>query len=168
MLLRAGFGHRRLQLLETGSRMLRIHFRAQCRDLMLQVMCQAPNRFDVFLGRQIFLMLTFQLRVYGGQFGARSHATGLLLLRIQNRETAEIHQSANIEHLLAHRARKWRIGGYEAQIAHGERHNGDGGRANRQLCGSGRRSITGKIPTLDQPCYGEACGIHYCQHHRGH
>ena len=43
--------------------MLRIDFGAQCRDLMLQIVREPTERFDVLLRLQVLLMLAFQLRV---------------------------------------------------------------------------------------------------------
>ena len=63
MLLRAVALHGLLQLLEAGRGMLRIDFGTQCGDLMLQIVCNPTQRFDIFLRLQIFLMLAFQLRV---------------------------------------------------------------------------------------------------------
>ena len=38
---------------------------------MLQIMRKPPDRLDILLGRQILLMLAFQLSVDGRQLGAR-------------------------------------------------------------------------------------------------
>ena len=63
MLLRTVSLYRFFQLFESCGRMLRIDLCAQCRDLMLQIMRKTAQRFDIFLGLQILLMLAFQLRV---------------------------------------------------------------------------------------------------------
>jgi hypothetical protein len=109
MLLRAVALHGLFQLLEAGCGMLWIDFGTQCGDLMLQIVCKAAQRFDVFLRLKIFLMLAFQLRVDRREFRVRFDATRLLLLRVQNRETAEINQRANVEDLLADRTGKRRV-----------------------------------------------------------
>ena len=156
MLLRAVALHGLLQLLEASRGMLRIDFGTQCGDLMLQIVCNPAQRFDIFLRLQVFLMLAFQLRVDGRKFRVRFDATCLLLLRVQNRETAEINQRANVENLLADRTGKWRVRRHEAQVAHGERDDHNGHRRNRG--GSGRQSRRGlaEIAAFNQPSQTEA------------
>ena len=156
MLLRAVALHGLLQLLEASRGMLRIDFGTQCGDLMLQIVRKPAQRFDIFLRLQVFLMLAFQLRVDGRKFRVRFDATCLLLLRVQNRETAEINQRANVENLLADRTGKRRVRRYETQIAHGECDDHDGHRRNRG--GSGRQSRRGlaEIAAFNQPSQTEA------------
>lgn len=113
---------------------------------MLQIMRKTAQRFDIFLGLQILLMLAFQLRVDRCELRVRLDAPYLLLLRIQNRKTAEIHQSADIEDLLAYGAGEWGVCRNETQVAHGERDHGDGHRRNRggsrRQCRCGLTEIT--------------------------
>ena len=165
MLLRAVALHGLFQLLEAGCGMLWIDFGTQCGDLMLQIVRKAAQRFDVFLRLQIFLMLAFQLRVDRREFRVRFDATRLLLLRVQNRETAEINQRANVEDLLADRTGKRRIRRYETQIAHGECDDHDGHRRNRG--GSGRQSRRGltEIAAFNQPSQTKAQCIRNDQQH---
>ena len=103
---------------------------------MLQIVREPTKRFDVLLRLQVLLMLAFQLRVDRRDFRARLDAAGLLLLRVQNRESAEIHQCADVEDFLTHRTGEWCIGRNEAQVAHGEGDDGDGHRRGRR--GGGR------------------------------
>lgn len=50
MPLGADLRHRSLQLLEVfGRRMLRVHLRAQRRNLMLRIMRKPPDRLDILL-----------------------------------------------------------------------------------------------------------------------